>query len=244
MQEEEKLPDGQHYARVQQTPNGQTCVVIVDAFMRRVHRMVPQSGDTLLMDATSNVDRSDSKIFNLLCPAPLGGLPLATLVTTREDEETVTFALGMLQNILPSDAFYGKGPAVGPSVGLTDDSDIIRNSLRKIWPQMVLLLCHFHILQAHWTWLFSGTNKIDKHDKPVLLCMFRELVYSEKEDDFQTALTEMVTSEVYRKYPNYIEYFIKYVLPKKDEWALLYRINEQLPTNNVNVTNLVEVSFR
>jgi hypothetical protein len=242
-QGEEKLPNGEKYSKVEQTPDGQTCIVIVDAFMRRVHKMVPQSGDLLIMDATSNIDRSDSKIFHLMCPAAVGGLPLATMVTTREDEATITFALKLLQTVLPPYAFYGRGPNLGPNVGLTDDSAEERNSLRTVWPQMELLLCHFHILQAHWQWIYSAQNHIEKNDKPKLLQMMRKLVYSETENDFDEAQTEMEENPTFQKYPNY-EARMELILQRKDEWSLVYRINSQLPTNNVNVTNYVESSFR
>ena len=42
-----------------------------------------------MIDATSNVDRSDTKIFHLMCTSSAGGLPFATLVTTREDAKTI-----------------------------------------------------------------------------------------------------------------------------------------------------------
>ena len=54
-QEIEKLQGDEKYAEIQQTEDGQTVVVIIDRFMRRVHSMVPQSGDMLIMDATSNI---------------------------------------------------------------------------------------------------------------------------------------------------------------------------------------------
>ena len=66
-QEIEKLPDGEKYAAIEQTEDGQTVIIIIDRFMRRVHSMVPQSGDMLIMDATSNIDRSDAKLFRLMC---------------------------------------------------------------------------------------------------------------------------------------------------------------------------------
>ena len=66
-QEIEKLPDGKKYAAIEQTEDGQTVIIIIDRFMCRVHSMVPQSGDMLIMDATSNIDRSDAKLFRLMC---------------------------------------------------------------------------------------------------------------------------------------------------------------------------------
>ena len=47
---------------------------------------MPQSGDIVLVDATSNLDRHDTKLFHF-CPTPVGGLPLGTVSTTKEDEE-------------------------------------------------------------------------------------------------------------------------------------------------------------
>ena len=101
------------FAKVAQTQDGDTCIAICDPFQRRVHQMIPQSGDLLMLDATSNVDRSDSKIFHLMCPSSAGGLPLATLVTTREDASTIEFGLELLKSVLPSYAFLEEVQLLG-----------------------------------------------------------------------------------------------------------------------------------
>ena len=103
----------------------------------------------MIMDATSNLDRSDTKIFHLMCPSAVGALPLTTIVTSREDEKTILHGLKMMKTMLPKDAFYGRGPELGPTLGLTDDAPPERNALRKAWPLMELLLCHFHVLQVN-----------------------------------------------------------------------------------------------
>ena len=54
------LPDGECYAKIAQSGQGQTVVAIVDPFMRRVHQVIPQSGELIFMDATSNLDRNDT----------------------------------------------------------------------------------------------------------------------------------------------------------------------------------------
>ena len=46
------------FAKVAQTEDGETCIAICDPFQRRVHKMIPQSGDLMMNDATSNVDRN------------------------------------------------------------------------------------------------------------------------------------------------------------------------------------------
>ena len=69
-------------------------------------------------------------------------------------------------------------------------------------------------------------------------------MYSDTEDLFNQALEEMKAQELYKKYPQFRDHVETDVLPRKDEWSLLYRIKERLPTSSVNTTNYVESSFR
>ena len=61
-----------------------------------------------------------------------GGLPLACFMTSSEAEITLTHALKVLKNVMPSEGFYGNGVEESPSVFLTDDCDSERNALKKI----------------------------------------------------------------------------------------------------------------
>ena len=140
------LSEGESYAKMAQSPDGQTVVAICDPFMRRVHQIIPQSGELILMDATSNLDRNDTKLFHLYCPSSIGGLPVAELITTREDGPTIAFALQVLKSVLPAGAFYGRGREVGPVLFMTDDCDAETNALSAVWPQAELLLCQFHFV--------------------------------------------------------------------------------------------------
>ena len=121
---------GEELAKAKQTATGETIIAICDKFNRRVHEHIPSAGDILIMDATANLDRNDSKIFHLMCPSPLG-----TLITTRANESTLN-------------AFYGRGKDLGPKLAITDDDAAERNSLNTTWPRTVLLLCIFHHLQV------------------------------------------------------------------------------------------------
>ena len=146
--EEFPLPEGERYAKIAQSDQGQTVVAIVDPFMRRVHRIIPQCAELILIDATSNLDRSDMKLVHLITPSVIGGLPVGEILTTREDTDTLMFGLELLKSVLPEGAFYGRGRDTGPQLIMTDDSDSLRNSLSAAWPSAELLLCIFHILQA------------------------------------------------------------------------------------------------
>ena len=87
-------------------------------------------------------------------------------------------------------------------------------------------------------------HKIEKHDRAPLLRMFRKVVYSDTEELFNSALEQMKNHEIYKKYPQFIHHMESNVLVRKDEWSLLYRLKERLPTSSVNTTNYVESSFR
>jgi len=77
-------------------------------------------------------------------------------MVSDESEQTVTKAMETVKQVLPSDAFYGNGPLVGPSVIMIDDSTVEHAALASI------LLCTFHFLQRRWTWLYEGKNRIQK----------------------------------------------------------------------------------
>ena len=60
------------------------------------------------MDGTANLDRNDTNVFHVMCPSPVGGLPLGTLIMTRADEETIAAALELYKELLPERAFFWK----------------------------------------------------------------------------------------------------------------------------------------
>ena len=238
------LSDGEYYAKIAQSDTGETVIAVCDPFMRRVHGTIPQCGNIVLIDATSNLDRNDSKLFHLVCPSPIGALPLAEIITTREDTETVMFGLETLKSVLPPDAFYGRGRDLGPHVFMTDDSDSERNALAAVWPQSVLLLCVFHVLQALWSWLWDGKHGIEHSDRPILLIAFRKVLYAETESELSEKLEELYANATALKYPQFQKHMTRDTLPKLKAWSIARRNVEKLPTNNHNTNNLVESSFR
>ena len=72
---------------------------------------------------------------------------------------------------------------------MTDDSDSEQIALSAAWPDLV-----FHLLQALWQWLWSGSHKIEKTDRAPLLQLFRKVVYSDTETLFKKAVTAIQDS--------------------------------------------------
>ena len=63
--------------------------------------MVPQAADIAFLDATSGLDRTDCKVFRVLCPSPAGGLPEGLIITSSERDEVLTEALEFFEtNVL------------------------------------------------------------------------------------------------------------------------------------------------
>ena len=99
--------------------------------MKNIPKVLPQSGDVVLVDATSNLDRQDTKFHRFLVPSPAGGLPIGYMITSGESEELLTEAMEAFRDkVLPSHAFFKRGAKRGPMLFITDDADAEINALR------------------------------------------------------------------------------------------------------------------
>ena len=193
---------GYELAKAKQTATGKTIIPICDEFNHRVHKNIPAGGDLLIIDATANIDLMDSKLFHLMCPTPIGGLPLGTLILTRADETTIREALNLYKSLLTEKSFFGRGPDLGPILAITDDDAAERNGLSYSWPEATLLLCHFHLLQAVWAWLWKAEHRIEKDDRPILLNLFKKAVYTESTEEYVQIVRNMQPNDTFKKYTN------------------------------------------
>ena len=194
---------GEKLSEVKQTATGETIVAICDSFNRRVHENILAAGDMLIMDATANLNRNDTKLFYLMCPSPVGGLPVGTLITTRADETTIGEALELYKTLLPENAFFGRGKDQGPSLVITDDDGAEKNELGMTWPGAYQILCIFHHLQALWTWLWKREHNIEKEDRPVLMNLMKKIVYAENTQQFNEYVEAMKKNHAYKKYADF-----------------------------------------
>ena len=87
-------------------------LAICTPIMRRAHQFIQQSRDVVFIDATSSFDRQNTSIFILSTVTPGGAIPLGMIVTSDEQEETITEGLRNLISLLPRNAFFGEGPQI------------------------------------------------------------------------------------------------------------------------------------
>ena len=66
------------------TDDKQVVMAICTPLMQRVHTLHKYSGEMCFIDASSNMDRHNCKVFLLLTHSCVGGLPIGVLITTSE----------------------------------------------------------------------------------------------------------------------------------------------------------------
>ena len=133
-----------------------------------------------------NVDRHGSRVFLLLTHSSSGGLPLGVIITSNEQEQTITEGLELLKTILPTGAFGGNGDE-GPAVFITDDCSSERKALHSVFPKSTLLLCTFHLLQAVWRWLWDSKHGINKDHRQSLFFHVKQMMYASDPDAVEAA---------------------------------------------------------
>lgn len=112
---------------------------IVTGLMYRVYEKIWQASELCYMDASASFKHLNTSITLFYISCAVGALPLGLFITSDELEITLEKAINLLKTILPSHAFFGRGPQVGPIVFLTDDSSAERNALEMCWPQGIVL---------------------------------------------------------------------------------------------------------
>ena len=190
------------------------------------------------------LDRQDSKLIKFMTCSPAGGLPLGFLITSSENETTLTEAFTLFKDVLPDYAFCKRGQHKGPVLFMTDDADAEINALKKVWPESKFLLCVWHVLNAVWRWLWLGDHQIKKDDRPYLLNFFRDILYANKSGDYEKCKTDFLSDDICLKYPKYIQHLQKSYFGRSEVWTISARNDQKLPTHSTNTSNYVEASFR
>ena len=96
--------------------------------MKRVHKEIPQCGELVFIDSTSNTEEHNLKVFMMCTQRVSGALPCGILITSDEKENTLKQGFLMLKSSLPGYGFHGRGPDVGPEVIFTDNCKEERKS--------------------------------------------------------------------------------------------------------------------
>lgn len=215
-------------------------IAVCTPLMQRILTKHPNSAELVFVDSSGGMDRYNCRVFLLLTHSVAGGLPIGCLITTSETKETITSALNLYKEIVPLGAFYGRGQQ-GPAVFMTDDSDAEQQSLKATFPGATCLLCTFHVLQALWRYLWDSKQAIKREDRPYLLGLVKDMMYSKCEVELQALYATLCADGIARQYKNYLGYAAK-LYNRRSEWAICLRDN--LPVRGNNTNNYVEAAMR
>ena len=214
-------------------------VVICTPLMARVHEYVPQAREMMYVDSSSSMDRYNLSVFLLSTSHSGGALPLGAMIVSDESATTVQDSLSQLLTILPKKAFFNAEN--GPNIIMTDDCESQRQALTATWPKAKMLLCVFHVLQAFWTWLHDGKNKVHKEHRQVLMSKIKELVYAQSEQTLNSKYQQLASDSTVKLYPKFVQH-IKNYWPKRERWALCFR--SELMTRGNNTNNYAEAGIK
>ncbi|XP_071511719.1 uncharacterized protein [Diadema antillarum] len=227
-------------AKIKKTSNQEVIIAICTPMMQRVHSMVGHSSELVFIDSTGNVDRHGSRIFLLLTHSSSGGLPLGVIITSNEQEQTITEGLELLKTILPTDAFGGNGNE-GPAVFITDDCLSERKALHTVFPKSTLLLCTFHLLQSVWRWLWDSKHGINKDHRQSLFLYVKQMMYATDPHAVEAAYQRARSDPTVVRYHGYGAY-LESLYERRQVWAQAFRLGLRIRANNTN--NYAEAAMR
>ncbi|KAK7088885.1 hypothetical protein V1264_024257 [Littorina saxatilis] len=231
---------GSECCKMERTASGKLAIAVCTQLMQRVHKLHRTSGELVFVDASGGMDRFDCRVFLLLTHSSAGGLPLGCLIVSSESTEVLILALQLYMQLVPSDAFFGRGEK-GPEVFITDDSEAERQSLNNIFPEATTILCSFHLLQATWRFLWDSKNGIPKSDRPHLLGIVKNMMYATSEDDLLEVFCAGQVDSVAAAHTKFLHYMER-LFDRRKLWAMCYR--DSLPIRGNQTNNYVEAAMR
>ena len=103
--------------------------------------------------------------------------------------------------------FLEKGPQLGPSLVMIDNSSAERNAFTPFWKSTTPLLFTFHFLQHRWTWLHDAKNGVLFNEHKIsLINKAKDLVYDEREEQLEKLYSSMQKCEMVLRYPKFLSH--------------------------------------
>ena len=208
------------------TPNdishGWVVVMILD-FMLRAHEWLQQSGETVFVDGTANiVNDPEVKLVWMLAASPIGGLPLASVITNVNSGGGYAACFEAMKQVLPGNkAFFFRGIDKGPANAVTD-MGCEGLGMQLVWPDMAHQYCTFHQGQDVAQWV-KRQPYIRVDDRDALYNAFHKMLYwdcplsgTPMIQRFLAAVVDFLADDTVIKYPVFVEYLrVNYALPVK-----------------------------
>jgi len=210
-------------------------VAILTPIMQRAHQL-PTAEEIAFADSTASCDADNHVITFILVLSPHGAVPAGVIITAGQSQQDYVAGFSALNQLLNSRGFHGKGH---PNVIITDDSAAERTALSTVWPASLLLLCHFHVMQALWRWLWDTKHNIAKEDRKPLMQSFRAVLYSPDKIEAAELFNDLVQlADLYENFQQHVQTLWE----RRAEWCLAWRNVPQIRGHHTN--NYAEITVR
>lgn len=211
-------------------------LAVTTPVMTRTRQAFPQEREMSFVDSTGSVDQQSLTVTVLLIGTCIGALPTGLTISGEKSEQAYTHLFEMLRDLTEE---VDPSSRWNPSIAMTDGDSAIRKGLKSTFPDIVLLLCLFHILQAVWRFLFSKESGVDKRHRQLIYKLFRKSAYAPNRDLFDSSRSELYSAE---GLTSRSKTYFDGVWKMASDWALHYR--QRLVTRGHQTNNMSEVSVR
>ena len=117
------------------------------------------------------------------------------------------------------------------------------NALKIVWPSALHILCQWHTLNAVWRFCNNGNNGIKKPDWPdwpILLRLFRRMVYAETKEKYDELYQDLLSDSTAKKYPKFVCHLERQYFTRSEKFTKYFRMENNLPLHGVNTSNITE----
>ncbi|XP_065217359.1 uncharacterized protein LOC135843411 [Planococcus citri] len=193
-------------------------LVLISPMMARTHEC-EFSKRILFIDSTSCCDSENYSITFLLSATPAGAVPCGVLITKQQTMDAFTTGFTLLKNMMASlgGSFFKQE---FPNVIMTDNCAAEIGAAKIVWPESILLLCIFHVLQYVLRWLQDGSHGIPKDRQRDFISCFQTILYCTDENEAENAF--IAALEIGHEFPQWQEY-LTHQYSIKEKWCLAFR---------------------
>lgn len=211
--------------------SGQFAIVLATPLMLRTLTKDPTQSEIIFCESTSKLDDFDYHIFLLLVDSCCGGLPVGVIIASSDDDYVLTCGFKLYKSLFLKEDDLREGPRLI----MTDSRIAVRDSFSSAFPNAVVLVCAFNVLQAAWKYLFDPQNEIHFENRIELFTFVKEMVQAPSYEDLEITCDKIKESELSFLYPEFISY-VDELYDRRDEWAVFSRLDLI-----INGTNFVDV---
>lgn len=193
-------------------------VIICTPLMRRIsdNNIFRQDKNSVMLESYGFLDKKRPRIYLFSTSTIAGYLPLACILVDQENDQTFENAVQKLSEDFPtifSSSF----------TFLTDSGDIKKvQSLKKVWPDVVVSQSQVSFSKFIWTWLTNKRNEIDPSHTERLYQLVKDVIFATNEKEIEASRVAFMTSDITQRYPHFLHQMDN-VLTRQDEWNQLLK---------------------